>query len=158
VVIFKGIKLQQMDISIHRTIELSHADISELITASQAENFRHMQRLYDDFQSGKNRFDKPGEMLFLAKIGDKTIGVCGLNRYDYHGENVARLRRMYVLKEYRRLGIARKLTEEIIKNARQNFDTIVLKTDNPGAFAFYKSLGFKEVSGDEFVTHILQIR
>lgn len=143
-----------MEISLLKVDEL---DIEELILESSSENFRHMQRLYDDFQSGKNRFDKPGEMLFLAKIGERVIGVCGLNRYDYWGENVARLRRMYVVKEYRRMGIARELTEEIIKNAREKFDTIVLKTDNPGAFAFYKNLGFDEVSGDEFVTHVLKI-
>ncbi|MES2765239.1 MAG: GNAT family N-acetyltransferase [Bacteroidota bacterium] len=147
-----------MDISLYKVTEFSYADIAELITTSTAENFRHMQRLWDDFQIGKNRFDKRGEILLLAKIGEKVVGVCGLNRYDYWGENVARLRRMYVLKEYRRMGIARKLTEEIIKNARENFDTIVLKTDNPGAFAFYKSLGFDKVAGDEFVTHVLKIR
>ncbi len=147
-----------MKIIISPISELAFTDIEELISESSAENFRHIQRLYDDFKSGKNCFKKPGEMLFLAKAGEKVIGVCGLNRYDYWGENVARLRRMYVLKEFRRMGIARKLTEEIIENARQNFDTIVLKTDNPGAFAFYRGLGFKEVSGDEFVTHVLKIK
>lgn len=145
-----------MNITFHKINELHFSDISELITASSAENFRHIQRLWEDFKSGKNRFDKLGEMLLLAKIGEKVVGVCGLNRYDYYGGNVARLRRMYVLKEFRRIGIARKLTEEIIKNARRNFDTIVLKTDNTDAFAFYKSLGFEEISGDEFVMHILK--
>jgi GNAT superfamily N-acetyltransferase len=76
---------------------------------------------------------------------------------DFHvfGEGFGRLRRLYVLKEYRRSGAGRSLTETIISGAKSHFRAIVLKTDNPEADKFYISLGFTACIDAEHSTHRL---
>src|SRR5262249_23887642 len=37
----------------------------------------------DDWESGANRFDGPGEVLFEARVGSRLVGICGLDRDPY---------------------------------------------------------------------------
>ncbi|OXM82451.1 GNAT family N-acetyltransferase [Paenibacillus rigui] len=136
---------------------LNTEPVNELLTESMMEGFRHISRLVEDYRNGTNRFDHNDEALFLCLLDNRVIGICGLNRDPYYGDGVGRVRRLYVLKEYRRHNIGRKLTEAVIQKARNYYKRLVLKTDNPNASKFYKTLGFNEVSGDEKMTHYLEL-
>jgi len=57
--------------------------LTPLVEESLAQGFRAIDRLVDEWQTGKNRFSKPGEVLFLAWFADQVIGVCGLNQDPY---------------------------------------------------------------------------
>ncbi|AIE86562.1 hypothetical protein [Fimbriimonas ginsengisoli] len=52
--------------------------IQPLVEASLSEGYRFVQRLVDEWQTGINRFDKPGEALFGAYRNNRLVGVGGL--------------------------------------------------------------------------------
>lgn len=132
--------------------------ILPLVRQSQAEGYRHLVRLVDEYLSGENRFNKNGEALFVAVKENKVIGICGLNHDPYSDGDVGRVRRLYVLPEYRRQGIGRRLTEDVIGRASAYYNMLVLKTDHEQASRFYKSLGFNEVHDCDSRTHFLKLR
>jgi GNAT superfamily N-acetyltransferase len=136
---------------------LNFDNITQLLNQSQEEGFRHIVRLVNDYLSGTNRFNKPGEALFIAFDEEVTVGICGLNLDPFTNGHVGRVRRLYVLPEYRNHGIGRRLIEEIIGKANDIYDQLVLKTDSEKASKFYKSLGFKEVNNSNS-THILNLK
>lgn len=142
-------------ISISKIDFLSYPDISHLVVESSKEGFRHMKRLVDEYQSGTNRFDKHGEVLFVACDHDRIIGIGGLNQTLTDG--IGRVRRLYISRDYRKQGIGRMIMDRVIEEAKRHYQMIELKTDNPAADQFYRSLGFSVKDGVEDVSHYLQI-
>lgn len=104
------------------------------------EEFHFLKRLVNDYNSGRNRFDKIGEKLYAVYDGSgRIIGICGLNQDPYSQDPyVVRLRRLYISKSYRRLGIARQFIEEAIQEAKKHYSVLVLTTVNPEADLFYQ--------------------
>ena len=92
--------------------------VDELLSESERAGARFVRRLVDEWANGANRFDRPGEALFGAWIGDRLVGVGGLNVDPYaRDERVGRVRHLYVLSDFRRLGVARRLMAQIIAAA-----------------------------------------
>jgi GNAT superfamily N-acetyltransferase len=130
--------------------------LSALVTEADATGFRGLVRLVVDWRSGLNRFDQPGEVLFIAHDGERVVGVCGLNLDPYLGDpTVGRFRHLYVAVDYRRKGIGTQLLNAVIVAARGHFDRLRLRTDSPIADAFYRSLGFMPVTGEPACSHQL---
>jgi GNAT superfamily N-acetyltransferase len=152
--VFKG---GNMNLLIEKIDQISLKDIAELLEESIDEGFRHIERLMNEFESGLNRFDKPGETLYVAVLESRIVGVGGLNIDPYSNATVGRLRRLYVLKEYRGIGIGKKITETILGKAKNYYTTIVLKTDNPKASKFYIRLGFSKITDNDKVTHWIDL-
>lgn len=118
-------------------------DWKALVDESLLDGYRHVKRLADDYSVGSNLFDRPGEALFAAFMYDKLAGVGGLNQDPYAvGHDVGRVRRVYVSVDYRRYGIGRMIMDEIIAEARRHYILLTLRTNNPVADSFYRSLGF----------------
>ncbi|SDN02808.1 Diadenosine tetraphosphate (Ap4A) hydrolase [Paenibacillus sp. yr247] len=130
-------------------------ELSELLTESAEEGFRHIHRLINDYIAGINKFNNEGEALFECRVNNRVIGICGLNQDPYFGEGIGRVRRLYIMKEFRRHGIGRKMTEAVINKAKKHYRKLLLKTDNPVAGEFYKTLGFEEIMNEEKMTHCL---
>src|SRR6266536_5947889 len=57
--------------------------LAPLAAEADAAGFRALARLVDDWDAGRNRFDRPGEALFIATDGGAVVGVCGLNIEPY---------------------------------------------------------------------------
>ncbi|GIP31659.1 GNAT family N-acetyltransferase [Paenibacillus sp. J2TS4] len=144
-------------IQIIQTTELDLKSMSSLVERSREEGFRHIVRLVKDYEQGKNTFAQHGEALFVAVQGEQIVGVCGLNADPYSQAEAGRVRRLYVLPEFRRAGIGRKLTEAVITEAAKHYKRLVLRTDNEGAGKFYEALGFSQSNGIEQSTHILRL-
>jgi len=103
-----------------------------LVEESERAGFRLVRRLVEDWATGANRFDGPGEALFVASVDGHLGGICGLNVDPYCAEaRVGRVRHPCVLSEFRRHGVGRRLVTEIIGTARGSFDTLRLRTGNP---------------------------
>jgi len=131
--------------------------LSCLLEQSKAEGHRHLQRLVDEYQSGDNRFDRPGELLLAAVDEDRMIGVCGLNRNPYgERQDIGRVRRLYILQAYRRQGVASRLMEAVVDEAKKHYSALVLFTDQPAADVFYRSIGFSAGASFEKATHYLE--
>lgn len=130
-------------------------ELETIRTAARDEGFHALDRLIDDWQSGENRFDAAGEALFEARVDDALVGVCGLNR-DPWARLGGRVRRLFVLPEYRRSGIGRALVNAVREAASSHFDVLHVRTHDPLAAAFYRSLGFSEESA-EHSTHWIEL-
>jgi GNAT superfamily N-acetyltransferase len=132
-------------------------DLGDLIVLSLREDFFAMQRMRDDWDAGRNRFDRPGEILFEARVGARLVGICGLNRDPYaQSSGVGRVRHLYVDPEFRRRGVGGSLVSKIVEYASRSFVRLRLRTLRADADLFYVALGFRRVAGDPEVTHEMQ--
>jgi GNAT superfamily N-acetyltransferase len=133
--------------------------LGALITESEEHGVRFVRRLADEWTNGANRFDQPGEVLFVARIGGDVVGVCGLNVDPYAGDqNVGRVRHLYVRMAHRRLGVGQRLINEVIQAARGRFAHLRLRTENPGAAQLYEALGFRRAVDVRDCTHLMDLR
>lgn len=138
-------------------LDLTKNDIDLLLEESISEGYRHLQRLVKEYKEGVNRFDRPGEALYSVSLNEEIVAVCGLNIDPYSTSlEIGRIRRLYVLKRYRRSGLAKKLMEVVIEQARNNFKVLVLFTDNPVAEQFYSGIGFTASSSYPKSTHYFE--
>ena len=141
-----------MEIEVESLRELP-AGFEALAAASVREGYRHLVRLGDDWASGENRFDGPGEVLFAAHAEGRLVGVCGLNRDPFATDgSVGRVRRLYVSPDARRRGVARLLVARVLARAQGYYVSVRLRTNDPGAMRFYEAIGFERVDSPD-ATH-----
>jgi ribosomal protein S18 acetylase RimI-like enzyme/uncharacterized glyoxalase superfamily protein PhnB len=147
-----------MPVEIQRLSDLEPNDLALLIADSEAHGLRFVRRLAEEWAGGVNRFDRPGEALFVARNDERVVGVGGLNIDPYVAEpRVGRVRHLYVLSACRRLGIGRRLVAEIIEAARDRFESLRLSTSNPEAARLYERLGFQPLVGVAHCTHTMDM-
>ena len=128
-----------------------------LLEESKREGFRFVERLKADWENGKNRFDKTGEVLFGVFEDKKCIAIGGINHDAYVlTSNIGRVRRFYVLQNWRRKGVGNFLLEKIIEYSITHFSKMRLRTNNPKAAKFYEGFGFVTVQS-ETATHELKM-
>ena len=113
------------NMSILKLQDFSSDYFTDMIAESLNADFPAIQRLADEWISKANRFDCNGEALFVAKQGDRIIGICGLN-IDANSAITGRVRHLYVMLEHRRRSIGRALVERVIDEASLNFDRLHL--------------------------------
>ena len=145
----------------YRIIEissLSENQLNEVLAQSKQEGFRFIERLINEYEAGTNRFEQIGEILLGCYDETKLVGICGLNRQAMEGDlSIGRIRRFYVLPQYRRTGIGRLLIESLLSYAIGHFNKLVLKTDTVAASRFYESVGFLRVNNNEEITHYIDV-
>ena len=125
---------------------------------AESEGHEFVKRTTTEWTSGVNRFDRPGECFLLASSNDEIIGMCGLNRDPYlDNPVVGRLRHLYVHPDHRRTGVAAALVGACLDRADGNFDRVRLRTANPAADRFYRSIGFESTS-EQAATHSYAVR
>ena len=131
--------------------------LQPLVAESERQGFRFVRRLVQEWSSGANRFDRPGEVLFAARAGDDVVGVCGLT-VDPHADDprIGRVRHLYVLVPYRRAGVGEQLVADVINTARGRFARLHLRTTNAAAARLYERLGFRPTPGRHH-SHVLEL-
>jgi GNAT superfamily N-acetyltransferase len=124
---------------------------------AREEGFGFLDRLIHEWQSGENRFEKDGEVLYGVFVGDELIATGGMTR---QGVARGRVRRVYVHPDYRRRGVASRLLDVILEFARLHYPEVVLYTNTERASRFYERLGFVPESPDwpDRATHRLVFR
>jgi GNAT superfamily N-acetyltransferase len=128
--------------------------LNPLVTQAEATGFHALSRLLTDWQYGRNRFDQPGEAIFIATENECVVGICGLNRDPYLGDpTVGRVRHLYVDVDHRRKGIGSQLVRAVMGTAKERFSRLRLRTNNPGADGFYCSLGFMRFTAEPACSH-----
>ena len=146
------------DSAIIRLHELPSDRLAGLVAEAEAAGHRFVRRLVNEWESGSNRFARPGEAFFAAVADGRVVGVCGLNIDPYLTDrHVGRVRHLYVLAESRRRGIGRRLVAEVIAAARGRFDRLRLRTESEAAARFYEALGFRPCRGVPACTHLLDL-
>lgn len=134
---------------------LDTPDYEALQLDARQTGFMALTRMVDEWRSGVNRFAKPGEVLLAAWIGDRMVGIGGLNVDPYAGRsNIGRIRRLYVIKPAWRQGVGSCLVSAIESAASVGGMTLLqLRTIDHRSAAFYESLGYAPIHGEETVTH-----
>lgn len=97
----------------------------------------------------KTYMSNNGCHMWVAEWNGKIVGMVGLVQNENHKPGTAELQRMSVSKTCRKMGVASKLLDELLKYAReQRLEKIVLKTTNAQgpAIRLYKKYGFKLVA------------
>jgi GNAT superfamily N-acetyltransferase len=128
----------------------------EMLSSARREDFVPLKWLKEEWLNRTNQFSGLGEGLFTARDCGRLVAICGLNRdpYDESG-SAGRLRRLYVLPDYRRRGVGRMLVEAVLEASRDHFDAVNLRTLDEASAAFFESLGFSRVDGVRGATHRL---
>ncbi|WP_257391692.1 GNAT family N-acetyltransferase [Mesobacillus jeotgali] len=124
--------------------KLLDLELDDLVTQSKKEGFRFVERLINDYENGTNTFSNFGEALYGVFSGDGAlVAIGGLNNDPFTSKRgIGRLRRFYVLKEYRRNGIGSLLVKRMMEEARNYYRILVLRTDTQQGDDFYASIGF----------------
>lgn len=147
--------LSAHDVKLIEFTDLNFTMIYSLVNEAKHNGHDFVQRTIDEWNSGANKFDKPGEKLWGLILGAELIGIGGLNRDPYTEDiNIGRVRHLYIVQAHRRKGYATLLMKEIINNARAHFTSLRLFTDNLIAAEFYEQLGFQNINGYK-VSHTL---
>jgi GNAT superfamily N-acetyltransferase len=142
--------------SIVKITELELGSFRQLRDESSREGFKFIERLCEEWISGANRFDAPGEALFVAVVDGQVVGVCGLNRDPYTSNpRIGRVRRLYVASAHRRHGIGRALLRSVVRHARSHFGLLRVRTDE--ASQFYEAQGFRRAASETESTHVLEL-
>ena len=131
-----------MNIQFGQITELPES-FKTLAAQARGEGFLFLDRMYDEWVAGINRFDKPGECLLLARDGPGVVGVAGLNQDPYIDDpDIGRIRHFYIAADYRGSGVGRQLLQELL-NRSGCFDQLRLFTSNPVAASLYEGAGFR---------------
>ncbi len=121
--------------------------IEELVDESVAGGIKFEQRMWDEWQSGQNRFTKKGERLIGLFHEGECFAVSGIQVDPYLAENdgsIGRLRNTYVKESFRKQGFAKILIDLILSHAKNYFKVVRLSTTNPIAKSIYESYGFEK--------------
>jgi GNAT superfamily N-acetyltransferase len=146
-------------VQIERLTEVPPGLFDLLVAESESAGYRLVRRLADEWASGENRFDRPGEVLFAAWVDGHLIGACGLNIDPYtKAASVGRVRHLYVLAAYRRLDVGGQLVGRVVDAARGRFGRLRLSTQNPEVAQLYERMGFTRSAGAPDHTHFLELR
>ncbi|AIY04272.1 GCN5-related N-acetyltransferase [Planococcus sp. PAMC 21323] len=143
-----------MTVEIKEIQDLKKLDVSKLVEESEAEGYRFLRRLVDQYEDGSNTFNKQSEVLYGVWDQDHLIAIGGLNRDPYSSKDgVGRLRRFYISTNARRQGVGTKLLQTIVEDAKGHFHELVVRTDSSAADAFYRANGFSGDLGLPEATH-----
>ena len=123
-----------------------------LRNAARLEGFKHVDRLAHDWEQGAARFDRPGEGLLAVYAGDELAGIGGLT-IDPHQFDLFRMRRFYVLPQFRKQGIGRALAAALLDGIETDIGVNAPQEAQP----FWRAIGFEpELRGGR--THIMRRR
>lgn len=94
-------------------------------------------------------YSAPRGALLLATVDGQVAGCCALRPLDAADyPNAAEMKRLYVRRAFRGLGLGRQLAESALDTARQGgYTTVLLDTldDMEAARALYEDLGFEDI-------------
>jgi GNAT superfamily N-acetyltransferase len=139
--------------AIHK-IDLLSPGIGPLRAEALAEGYKFIEKLVGEWATGENRFSAPGEILCGSIDHGLLVAVGGLNRDPFlDTPSIGRIRRVYVRPAWRKQGLGTAIIGWLLNHARQHFECVRLRAENPTAARLYQKLGFMPIA-DPSATHI----
>jgi len=108
------------------------------------------QNFNEELENLPGDYAPPDGVLLLAFLDDKPAGCVALRKFE---DGICEMKRLYVRPEFQGLGLGKRLTEEIIIEAKRlgyakmRLDTMSMMGS---AQKLYRSLGFKEIEAYRF--------
>jgi GNAT superfamily N-acetyltransferase len=144
-------------LSIHR-IDLPLKGMGALEAEAREQGYDFICTLVEEWGSGKNRFDGPGEALYGCFENEGLIAVGALSCDPYAGEpGVGRIRRLFVRTAFRNQGVGRALVSALVERARIHFRCVRLRAVNADAARLYERLGFVAIESPH-CTHVMVLQ
>lgn len=107
------------------------------------------QNFHSELDGLPGHYSAPNGVLLLAMVNSEVAGCCALRPLDSSDyPNACEMKRLYVRKAYRRLGLGRQLAEAVLDAARvAGYRHLLLDTlsDMESARALYADLGFEDI-------------
>lgn len=118
-----------------------------LLAASETAGDLVIRRLLDEWRSGANRYDQPGESLWAwLDAHGHVIAVGGLNVEPPPGRpGTGRMRRFYVHPAWRGHGLARRLVGAVLATAQGHFHRLHVNCESATSASFWSRCGFTPV-------------
>ncbi len=94
-------------------------------------------------------YQKDRAVYYVAEVDGSLAGGCGIQHLADTEENIAELQKLYILKEYRGLGLGKKLVDKCINFAKeQGYKGIYLETfeNMSEAQGLYRKFGFNRIN------------
>jgi GNAT superfamily N-acetyltransferase len=136
-------------------IVLPAPGVELLQSEAQDEGYDFVETLVEEWASGTNRFDAPGEALCGHLDQGLLVAVGGLNCDPFAGRpDMGRIRRVYVRPAWRNRGIGRALVGALVDHARTHFSCVRLRAENTLAALLYESMGFVPIESPD-ASHML---
>lgn len=135
-------------INIREYKESDREAIIKLVNEVCLEIFNEPAYKIEDLDNIKKEYFGNKGVFYVAEDNGKLIGTIAVKEKD----GSAKLKRMYVAKDYRRKGIGKQLLNKIIEFCRsKGYKKIILSTypQMKDALEFYKKNGFKEYKDKE---------
>ena len=145
-----------MAVQIEHLHDALPAGIDALATASRAEGIRNISLLVEQWQSGAQRFDQHNAALFAAFRDGELAGIGGITREDGIDEPAMRVRRFYVLPQFRRSGIATALAKACMAHGLRICPILTCNAQaSDAAGVFWEAMGFEAVELPT-ITHVFR--
>jgi GNAT superfamily N-acetyltransferase len=136
-------------------IELPIPGMESLQSEALSEGYGFIQTLVEQWASGENRFDAPGEILCGHLDQGVLAAVGALNIDPFAGSTeIGRIRKIYVRRAWRNKGVGRALVTTLVDQARIHFRCVRLRADNTNAARLYEKIGFAPIESPD-ATHLL---
>lgn len=131
---------------------------ADLAADAHGSGERMLEVLREDWESGSIRFDRWGEALFALHGPNGLVGMGGLTRDPFAGDDVlGRVRRFYIRRSARRAGAGRALLGAVVAEATAAGYPRLRVRAPASAFAFYEACGFLRAVREKGATHILPL-
>ncbi|MEM5672758.1 GNAT family N-acetyltransferase [Bacillus cereus] len=142
------------DMHIQQIENLMKYEFKYLVQESKEEGFNFLKKLINEYENELNTFNKSGECLYGIFQGEKLIGIGGLNVHPYTENNkIGRLRRFYIAKDYRRIGLGKLLLNKLLSHAEKYFKVVVYIQIRNKVMYFYTANGFVKREVYEGTSH-----
>jgi GNAT superfamily N-acetyltransferase len=129
--------------------------LEELHVEAKRDGYDFIDTLVNEWTSGANRFEGPGEVLCGHLDHGQLVAVGGLTIDPFTTQpQTGRIRRVYVRSAWRNQGVGRALVSTLVEQARKSFRHVRLRAENASAAHLYESIGFTPIE-DPGATHIL---
>ncbi|HZT88813.1 MAG TPA: GNAT family N-acetyltransferase [Stellaceae bacterium] len=127
------------DIAIQRLTALP-PEMAEMAAEARAEGYGFLDRLMRDWSAGAMRFAETGEALWAARRDRVLAGIGGLT-LDPVIPGALRMRRFYIRRSFRGIGVGRVLVRTLLDAAPPTAATITVNAAR-GSERFWEACGF----------------
>jgi GNAT superfamily N-acetyltransferase len=137
-------KVQRMTVTLERVSSRLPHGFEDLQADALADGHRHLMRLATELEQSPTMF----HAIFAGDVEGRLAGIGAMTDEPALTLGSAwRLRRLYVHRNFRRLGVARSIVMALLQEASGNVSTVTVHAGNDGASRFWEAIGFHPVAG-----------
>ena len=116
------------------------AGFDALRAEARAEGYLFVERLFTEWMSYTNRFDREGEALLAAHMNGVLAGIGGIT-IEPVVPGAVRMRRFYIRRVFRRNRVGHRLATALLY--RVDVGRTITVNAAPASFSFWESVGFQ---------------